>query len=134
MFTFKGLCKNLLRKQSSSTSKKYNYAFNSWKKCFINNNTDLPGLPVIGALNLSEFLILRGHIIPFLVLPYGIKWAHQINRLLDPTDNNCVKNILLSTKRTAKKPCQKKDPVTSDLIIEFCDSFSQSEDLCTLRS
>lgn len=130
-----GLCKNLLCSKSGSTSKKYNYAFNSWKKfCSINNYTDLPGSPIIVALYLSELLNSTKSYHSVSSAFYGIKWAHQINGLLDPTDNNFVKNILESAKRTAKKPCQKKDPVTSDLIIELCDSFSQSEDLCTVRS
>ena len=52
-----GLCKNLVCSKSGSTSKKYNYAFNSWKKiCSINNYTDLPGSPIIVALYLSELL------------------------------------------------------------------------------
>ena len=104
------------------------------KNCSINNYTDLPCSPIIVALYLSELLNSTKSYQSASSAFYGIKWAHQINGLLDPTDNNFVKNILESAKRTAKKPCQKKDPVTSDLIIELCDSFSQSEDLCTVRS
>ena len=65
---------------------------------------------------------------------YGNKWTHQMNGLIDPTDNTFVRNILESAKRTAKKPCKKKDSITSDLIIELCYSFSHSEDLCTVKS
>lgn len=117
-----GLCKNLLCSKSGSTSIKYNYAFNSWKKfCFINSYTELPGSPIIVALYLSELLNSTSSYHSVSAAFYGIKWAHQMNGLIDPTDNNFVKNILESAKRTAKKPCQKKDPVTSDLIIELCD-------------
>ena len=31
-------------------------------------------------------------------------------------------------------PCRKKDPVTSDIIIELCDSLRESQDLCTVRN
>lgn len=52
-----GLCKNLLCSKSVSTSKKYNYAFKSWKKfCMDNVYTDLPGSPIIVALYLSDLL------------------------------------------------------------------------------
>ena len=57
-----------------------------------------------------------------------------MNGLIDPMDNSFVKNILESAKRTVKFPCRKKDPVTSDIIIELCDKFSDSQDLCTVRN
>lgn len=31
---------------------------------------------------------------------YGIKWAHSMNNLSDPTDNTFVTNLLNSAKRT----------------------------------
>ena len=65
---------------------------------------------------------------------YGIKWAHHMNGLSDPTENSFVRNILESAKRTAKAPCRKKDAVTSDHIIQLCDNFIDSQDLCTVRN
>lgn len=116
------LCANLLSSKSDSTVKKYNYSFQSWKKyCEVNNYSFLPGAPIIVALYLSGLKTSTGSYHAVNSAFYGIKWAHQMNGLVDPTDNSFVKNILESAKRTVKLPCRKKDPVTSDIIIELCD-------------
>ena len=130
------LCGNLILSKSESTSKKYNnYSFNAWKRyCETNNYSSLPGSPIIVALYFSGLLTITGHIILLLVPFYGIKWAHHMNGLSDPTENSFVRNIVESAKRTAKSPCRKKDAVTSDHIIQLCDNFIDSQDLCTVRN
>ena len=131
---FDDLCDNLLSSKSEATVKKYNYSFQAWKRyCEVNNYSFLPGTPIIVALYMSG-LKTSGSYHSVNSAFYGIKWAHQMNGLIDPTDNSFVKNILESAKRTVKLPCKKKDPVTSDIIIELCDKFSDSQDLCTVRN
>ena len=132
---FDDFCTNLLLSKSDSTVKKYNYSFQAWKKyCEVNNYSSLPGAPIIVALYLSGLKTSSGSYHSVNSAFYGIKWAHQMNGLVDPTDNSFVKNILESAKRTAKIPCRKKDPVTSDMIIDLCDKFVDSQDLCTVRN
>ena len=132
---FDDLCSNLLSSKSDSTVKKYNYSFQAWKKyCEVNNYSFLPGAPIIMALYLSGLKTSTGSYHTVNGAFYGIKWAHQMNGLVDPTDNSFVKNILESAKRTDKPPCRKKDPVTSDIIIELCDRLRESQDLCTVRN
>ncbi|KAJ8320907.1 hypothetical protein KUTeg_002494 [Tegillarca granosa] len=46
---------------------------------------------------------------------YSIKWAHDVNGLLDPTDNAF------------------KDTVSSDILIELCDIYISSESLLEVR-
>lgn len=129
------LCNNLLCSKSDSTFKKYNYSFNAWKKfCVDKKYSFLPGAPIIVALYLSELKSITGSYHSVYSAFYGIKWAHQINGLPDPTENTFAKNILEAAKRTIKSPCVKKDPVTSQLIIELCDRLSDSQDLCTVRN
>ena len=129
------LCGNLILSKSESTSKKYNYSFNAWKRyCETNNYSSLPGSPIIVALYLSGLLTTTGSYHTVTSAFYGIKWAHHMNGLSDPTENSFVRNILESAKRTAKAPCRKKDAVTSDHIIQLCDNFIDSQDLCTVRN
>ena len=52
----------------------------------------------------------------------------------DPTENQFVKNILVSCKRTVKKPVVKKEPVTVQHLIQLCDSFRDSTDLLIVRN
>ena len=50
-----------------------------------------------------------GHpFIPFCNAVYGIKWAHEINGLPDPTTNTFVSSVLEASKRIAVKPNEKK--------------------------
>lgn len=58
-----------------------------------------------------------------------IKWTHELNGLEDHTDISFVKNLLESFKRTAKELTQKKDPVSTELIVELYDKYKMSVDL-----
>jgi hypothetical protein len=44
---------------------------------------------------------------------YGIKWAHEINGLDDPTKYSFVVSVLEASKRVAPKTTQKKEPISS---------------------
>lgn len=64
---------------------------------------------------------------------YAVKWVHNMNNLPDPTTNSFVVNLLETSKRTAKKPVCRKDPVTSDILIRLCNFFAESTDLLVIR-
>ncbi|VDI60842.1 Hypothetical predicted protein [Mytilus galloprovincialis] len=67
------------------------------------------------------------------MLKYGIKWAHEINGLADPTENSFVSSIQEAAKRTAYKTVTKKEPVTTDMLIQHCEKYSDSEDMLIVR-
>ena len=72
------LCGDLILSKSESTSKKYNYSFNAWKRyCETNNYSFLPGSPIIVALYLSGLLTTTGSYHSVNSAFYGIKWAHM---------------------------------------------------------
>ena len=48
---------------------------------------------------------------------YGIKWAHEINGLPDPTTNTFVSSVLEVSKRIAVKPNEKKELISPDTLI-----------------
>ena len=48
---------------------------------------------------------------------YGIKWAHNVNDLNDPTaESNTFKLLMETAKRIASKPKVKKDVVTTEML------------------
>ena len=64
---------------------------------------------------------------------YGIKWAHDINGLPDPTTNTFISSVLEASKRIAVKPTVKKEPISPDTLIELCNIFKDSVDLLIVR-
>jgi integrase len=64
---------------------------------------------------------------------YGIKWAHDINGLDDPTKNSFVTSLQEAAKRVAPKKTDKKDPITTETLIELCEMHKDSSDLHVIR-
>ncbi|XP_063448313.1 uncharacterized protein LOC134727849 [Mytilus trossulus] len=114
--------------------KSYFNAFKRWERFIsLHGHVALPAQPVHVALYLTD-LVNNGstyHAVYHAI--YGIKWAHEINSLKDPTTNTCVTSILEASKRVAPKKTNKKDPVTTDVLIELCDNFKDCSDLLVLR-
>ena len=51
----------------------------------------------------------------------------------DPTENSCIQSLQESDKRLNGKPVNKKDHVTSQMIIKLCSQFKDSDDLMIIR-
>jgi hypothetical protein len=64
---------------------------------------------------------------------YGIKWAHEINGLDDPTKKSFVISVLEASKRVAPKTTQKKEPIYTDTLIELCNMFKNPNNLLIIR-
>jgi hypothetical protein len=64
---------------------------------------------------------------------YGIKWAHEVNGLQDPTTNSFVTSVLEASKRTASKKTEKKYPISTETLVELCTMFKDSTDLLIIR-
>ena len=93
----------------------------------------MPAEPIRVAVYITE--LLEGgsshHVVSSAI--YGIKWAHDMNGFTDPTNNAFVKNLHESAKRITGTKTVKKDAISSDLIIQLCDSFVGNEDLLVVR-
>ena len=59
---------------------------------------------------------------------YSIKWAHRLNNLTDPTHNSFVTSVQEAGRRIACPKKSKKDPVTTEMLIEY-ESNPLAEDL-----
>ena len=67
------------------------------------------------------------------VAVYSIKWAHDLNGFPDPTCNAFIKNLQESAKRCFRPRKQRKDPVTTDILIRLCEMFKSNYDLLVVR-
>ncbi|KAJ8320595.1 hypothetical protein KUTeg_002182 [Tegillarca granosa] len=115
----KRMCKYMLSSKSDNTWKHF---------CSENSFVYLQASSIHVAIYLTNLLDKNcSHIISSTI--NSIKWAHDVNGLLDPTDNAFVKNLLESAKRLKSKRTIKKDTVSSDILIELCDIYISSENI-----
>lgn len=92
-----------------------------------------PALPIVAAMYITSLLDQGKSDNVILSAVYGIKWAHNINGLRDPTDNTIVKNLMETAKRIRSKPKQKKDVISTELLKSLCDSYDKCDDVIQLR-
>lgn len=128
------MCELLLNSKSDNTVKSYFYAFRRWEKFITEHGQDaLPAQPVHVALYLTNLLNNGSTSHPVSNALYGIKWAHEVSGLPDPTINSFVTSIVEASKRTTTKTANKKDPVSAEILIELCTHFKDSDDLLIIR-
>jgi hypothetical protein len=128
------LCELLISSKSDNTVKSYFNAFKRWEHFItLHGQNALPAQPVHVALYLTSLLKNGSTYHPVYNAVYGIKWAHEINGLDDPTKNSFVVSVLEASKRVAPKTTQKKEPIYTDTLIELCNMFKDSNDLLIIR-
>ena len=93
----------------------------------------MPASPIHIALYLSNLLDSGSTYSTVSSAVYSIKWAHEMCGQIDPTNNSFVESLVESAKRTAKPVVNKKDPVTTDILIRLCSMFHFSTDLLVVR-
>lgn len=129
-----GMADRLLSSKSVNTNRKYFNVFRKWKKfCASHGCSPLPANPVHVALYLNDLLDKHSSHSVISSVVYAIKWVHDINGFVDPTTNSFVRNLTECSKRTARKPVCKKEPVTTEMLTELCNFFSDSQDLLVVR-
>ncbi|MCG8049358.1 MAG: tyrosine-type recombinase/integrase [Candidatus Thiodiazotropha endolucinida] len=93
----------------------------------------LPASPIHVALYITDLLDNgRSNSVVSSAL-YGIKWAHKMCDLQDPTNNAFVTNLIEAAKRISVKRVNKKQPVTSEMLKILCATYSSSTDLLVIR-
>jgi len=126
--------KYLGESKSENTIKKYNSAFKKWKKF-----AEEIGAVVIpsGCKDVALFithLIEEGRtwnvIYPII---YAIKFENEINGFRFDTANPYIKGIMEAAKRKTKTMVSRKDPITTDIMVEVCEKFGRSSSLIDLR-
>jgi integrase len=124
----------LLKSKADSTNRKYHSSFKKWENFIVSKGgSALPASPIHVALYVTNLLDNGCSDSTVLSSVYGIKWAHKLNNMPDPTENGYVTNLMEAAKRIAHKPIKKKEPITSDIIISLCDTYSAETDILIVR-
>ncbi|KAJ8307387.1 hypothetical protein KUTeg_015471 [Tegillarca granosa] len=105
------MCKLLLASKSDHTNESYFYAFKRWE-LFISKHgfCSLPAQPIHVALYLTHLLDQGSTANVINNVVYGIKWAHELNGLSDPTKNSYVPSLVEASKRITGTKRSRKDP------------------------
>lgn len=113
---------------------KYFSYFQKWKE-FISSKggSALPAQPIHVALYITELMDKRSPSSMISNTVYGLKWAHSLRNLPDPTENTFVKNLLESSNRRLSKPKSRKDPISSEDLVTLCNKYTHSSDVIVLR-
>ncbi|KAK3102573.1 hypothetical protein FSP39_012299 [Pinctada imbricata] len=128
------LSEHLVHSRSDNTSKTYLSGFRRWEN-FIEPQgfSALPAHPVHVALYITHLMDSGTSCNVVNNAVYSIKWAHDLNGLADPTCNTFVKNLQDSARRRFRPRRQRKDPETSDMLIQLCEMFQYDNDLLVIR-
>ncbi|XP_063421738.1 uncharacterized protein LOC134706597 isoform X1 [Mytilus trossulus] len=124
----------LLHSHSSNTNSKYFYSFKRWEQ-FISKEggKSIPASPIHVALYLTHLLDKGSSKSVVQSAVYGIKWAHNIQGIQDPTTNSFVVNLMEAAKRQPHRPRVKKDHITVDVLINLCSKYKDCNDLLVIR-
>lgn len=91
---------HLVGSRSDNIINNYFSAFNKWKTFSCSENLKvIPAEPVHIALFLTNLINKDTSVIVIQHVVYGIKWAHTLRGVSDPTDNHYVHNLVESGKR-----------------------------------
>ena len=124
----------LTSSRSDNTTKSYFYSFKRWEDFITKEGLcALPAQPIHVALYLTHLLDKGASCNTLNSAVYSIKWVHNLNNFNDPTDNSFVTSLQEAGKRIARPIRSKKDPVTSDLLIDLCKKFVDCNDLLIVR-
>ncbi|XP_033757058.1 uncharacterized protein LOC117339517 isoform X1 [Pecten maximus] len=125
---------HILKSRGDNTVSKYYGSFRRWER-FINTEggSAIPAQPVHVALYLTSLIDKNCSVSVIQSAIYGIKWAHSIRGMNDPTDNHYIKHLLESCKRQNSVPVVRKDIVTSEQIVSLCEKYGSSNDILVLR-
>ncbi|XP_077977463.1 integrase/recombinase xerD homolog [Glandiceps talaboti] len=124
----------LLDSRSDNTVKKYFSYFKKWET-FISpkGQSALPANPIHVALFITHLLecnvsasVISSHV-------YGIKWAHSVSGLEDPTTHPFIISLVETSKRTHQAPKSRKDPVSVEEVRALCEKYKDSTDLLIIR-
>jgi integrase len=124
----------LVSSKSDSTVKKYYFYFLKWEKYIKSKGgNSVPASPILIAMYLTELIDKKCSYAMVSSTVYGIKWAHSLRNLPDPTDNLFIKNLLETSKRLYSKPVNKKESVSTEMITELCAKYANSIDIFVVR-
>jgi len=111
---------HIVSARADGTVEKYSYQVKVFKRfCEDNGFLSCPAHPVHVGMYLSIFIDEGKSTNVVSSAFYAIKWLHNINDLVDPTERAIVKNILESAKRLNSRPVLTKDVISRKMLIQL---------------
>ena len=124
----------LLCSKADKTTEKYNASFKRFKTfCADRGYGSLPANPIHVTIYFSHLLDQNVSYGVISSAFYAIKWVHNINSFIDPTENGFVKGLLDSAKRLRSQPIKRKDVVNTEMLITLCDEYINNTNLSDVR-
>lgn len=124
----------LIQSKSDNTTKKYFASYNRWRSFAQGYGfKELPADPIHVSLFLTLLIDKKSSPCTLDSIIYALKWVHELYGYVDPTNNAYIHSLAQSCKRLNGKPVVKKDPVTSDIILELCKINEFENDLLIVR-
>ncbi|XP_065889002.1 integrase/recombinase xerD homolog [Dysidea avara] len=131
----KSLFTTVLNSKAPSTTKKYMYAFNRWRKWAqsLNNIDVFPVKPVHLALYLQHLGDSKQSRAAVEEASYAIAWIHQMAGLPSPSSNPLVLTTLSGLRRSLAQPVVRKEPITPDMLEAMVRACGANPTLADVR-
>ena len=124
----------LLHSRADKTNDKYRASFKKFQQfCAQKNYQSVPADPIHVTIFISTLLDQNYSFSVISAVFYAIKWVHNINNFVDPTENGFVKSMLEAAKRLRSQPVKRKDVVTSDMLVALCNQYANNTNLTDIR-
>lgn len=124
----------LLCSRADRTNDKYKSAFKRFQQfCADKSYQPLPADPIHVTIFMSYLLDQKYSFSVISSIFYAIKWVHNVNNYIDPTENGFVKGMLDAAKRLRSQPVKRKDVINSEMLVELCDQYIGSSDVVDIR-
>lgn len=124
----------LLCSRADRTNDKYKSAFKKFQQfCADKSYQPLPADPIHVTIYMSHLLDQEHSFSVISSMFYAIKWVHNVNNYVDPTENGFVKGMLDAAKRLRSQPVKRKDVINSEMLVLLCNQYVGSSDLVDIR-
>ena len=121
--------------KSVATNKKYDSYFLRFKKwCSSHGLKFLPASVPTVALFLGSIIQQKVSSSVLEAYVYSISWHHTLSLKPNPCKDNFVSLILEGGKRMLSRPINKKEPITTDILLKLVNFYKKSCTLPNLRT
>ena len=121
--------------KSTATKNKYDSYFLRFKNwCSSHGLNFLPASVPTVALFLGSIIQQKVSVSVLEAYVYSISWQHSLSLKSNPCQDNFISLILEGGKRMLSKPINKKEPITTDILLKLVNFYKQNCNLLNLRT
>ena len=124
----------VLGSRADSTTRKYMGAYNRWKAWAVKHGS--VGFPV----DVSSFILYLQHVgettgshAAVGTAVDSVTWFQKLAGVEAVAQNSIVKAVRDGWKRKTAKPVKKKEPITSEILLQMVQSFGEPQSLAEVR-